>query len=219
MLPEHNLPAKMKPLLRGHFHQGMFFIALGALVPLVLNCEAGPKLYSVIIYAVCALSMLGISTLYHRVTWSPPQRLFWKKLDHCGIYLMIAGTFTPIAVMGLSESSAMKLLITIWAVALGGIVQSFFFVHVPKYISSILYLFAGYLILPYFSELILGIGSTNSVLIIVGGIIYSLGALSYAIKKPAFRPVVFGYHEFFHILINIGAMVHFIVVHSLVKNS
>ena len=218
MHPEQKIPAKVKPRLRGHFHQGMFFIALGALIPLALNCGTGPKLFAVLVYGVCALTMLGISTIYHRVTWNPEQRLLWKKLDHCGIYLMIAGTFTPVAVLGLNEESALKLLLTIWGVAFLGIVQSIFFVNVPKYISSMLYLIAGYLILPYISELSQNIGMANSVLIIVGGVVYSLGAISYALKRPKFRPEIFGYHEFFHLLINAGAIIHFIVVQSLVNS-
>src|SRR5665647_2509646 len=138
-----------KPLLRGHFHQAMFFIALGACLPLIMRCETNLERVAILIYSICALTMFGVSSLYHRVTWTTEQRSLWKKLDHAGIYLMIAGTFTPIALLGLEAASGKKLFITIWSVALIGILQSIFFVNLPKMVSAVIYLVAGYMILPY----------------------------------------------------------------------
>lgn len=209
--------AQNKPLLRGHFHQAMFFIMMGACVPLIFRCQNTSEIIPIIIYSVCALTMFGVSTLYHRKTWNPGQRLLWKKLDHAGIFLMIAGTFTPIAMLGLDAPSDCKLLITIWIVAFIGILQSIFFVNLPKFVNSIIYLTAGYLILPYFSELRLSIGERNIWLIVAGGIIYSLGAISYGLKRPTLNPQVFGYHEVFHILVNCGAILHFVVISSLIN--
>jgi hemolysin III len=215
--PAESPTTKVKPLLRGHFHQAMFFVALGACVPLTLRSRETDYFYATLIYSVCALTMFGISTIYHRVTWSPQKRALWKKFDHCGIYLMIAGCFTPIASVGLSPESSKVLLSTIWIIAALGMIQSIFFTNIPKIASSILYMFAGYMVLPYFSELYESIGPENSVLIVVGGVVYSVGAISYGLKRPVFKPNVFGYHEFFHILINIGAIVHFLVINSLIK--
>jgi hemolysin III len=155
--------------------------------------------------------------VYHRVTWSNEKRLFWRKLDHAGIFIMIAGTFTPVAALVLEQASGTKLLITIWTVALIGIFQSIFFVNLPKVVNAIIYLAAGYLILPYFSEIKPIIGEHNIWLIVAGGIVYSLGALSYALKWPNLKPHIFGYHEVFHILVNCGAILHFIVISSLIK--
>lgn len=208
---------KVKPLLRGHFHQAMFFAAVGAFTPLILRSRESQHFISLLIYAACAIIMFGISTLYHRVTWTPKRRALWKKFDHCGIYLMIAGTCTPVASIGLSAESSKILLTTIWLVALAGIVQSIFFTNIPKFVSSILYLITGYLVVPYFSELHATIGMENSSLIIAGGVVYSIGAITYALKKPILKPHIFGYHEFFHILINIGAIIHFLVINDLVK--
>lgn len=206
-----------KPLLRGHFHQAMFFIMLGACVPLVFRCETTAQRVAVIVYSLCTLTMFGVSALYHRKTWSNERRLIWRKLDHAGIFIMIAGTFTPIAILGLDEASSTKLLITIWIVALIGIFQSIYFVNLPKIINALIYLAAGYLILPYFSELKLSIGESNIWLILAGGIVYSLGALSYGFKWPTLNPQVFGYHEVFHLLVNCAAVLHFIVISSLIK--
>ena len=204
-----------KPALRGHFHQAMFFVVLGAGVPLIYNSPGFAARASVSVYVVCALLTFGISALYHRITWSPGTRAIWRKLDHAGIYLMIAGTFTPVAVLGLSAASARNCLLTIWIVALAGILQSIFFVNIPKVFSAVIYLVAGYLIVPYMAELQQSIGSAKVWLLVAGGVAYTLGALCYALKRPVLDPRWFGYHEVFHLLVNAGAILHFFVINDL----
>ena len=205
-----------KPALRGHFHQAMFFVVLGAGVPLVYNSQGLSTLVSVSVYVVCALLTFGVSALYHRITWSTGARAIWRKLDHAGIYLMIAGTFTPVAMLGLSAASARNCLMTIWVVALAGIIQSIFFVNIPKIFSALLYLGAGYLIVPYMGELQQTIGSANVWLLVAGGVAYTLGAICYGLKRPVLDPRYFGYHEVFHVLVNAGAILHFFVINDLV---
>ena len=205
-----------KPALRGHFHQAMFFVVLGAGVPLVYNSQGLATRVSVSVYVVCALLTFGISALYHRITWSTGARAIWRKLDHAGIYLMIAGTFTPVAMLGLSAASARNCLMTIWVVALAGIIQSIFFVNIPKIFSALLYLGAGYLIVPYMGELQQTIGSANVWLLVAGGVAYTLGAICYGLKRPVLDPRYFGYHEVFHVLVNAGAILHFFVINDLV---
>jgi len=205
-----------KPALRGHFHQAMFFVMLGAGVPLVYNSQGLPVRISVSIYVACALLTFGISAVYHRITWSPEKRVIWRRLDHAGIYLMIAGTFTPVAMLGLGADSARACLITIWAVALAGIAQSVFFVSIPKIFSALLYLGAGYLIVPYVGELQQNIGSGAVWILAAGGVAYTLGALCYALKRPVLDPRYFGYHEVFHLFVNAGAILHFFAINDLV---
>ena len=205
-----------KPALRGHFHQAMFFVVLGAGVPLVYNSQGLSTRVSVSVYVVCALLTFGISALYHRITWSAEARAIWRKLDHAGIYLMIAGTFTPVAMLGLSAASARNCLMTIWVIALAGIIQSIFFVNIPKIFSALIYLVAGYLIVPYMGELQQTLGSGNVWLLVAGGVTYTLGALCYALKRPVLDPRYFGYHEVFHVLVNAGAILHFLVINDLV---
>ena len=205
-----------KPALRGHFHQAMFFVVLGAGVPLVYNSQGLSTRVSVSVYVVCALLTFGISALYHRITWSAEARAIWRKLDHAGIYLMIAGTFTPVAMLGLSAASARNCLMTIWVIALAGIIQSIFFVNIPKIFSALIYLVAGYLIVQYMGELQQTLGSGNVWLLVAGGVTYTLGALCYALKRPVLDPRYFGYHEVFHVLVNAGAILHFFVINDLV---
>jgi len=205
-----------KPALRGHFHQAMFFVVLGAGIPLIANSEGSATRASVSVYVVCALLTFGISALYHRITWETGARAIWRKLDHAVIYLMIAGTFTPVAMLGLGAASARSCLMTIWVVALLGILQSIFFVNIPKIFSALIYLVAGYLIVPYMGELQQTLGALNVGLLVAGGVAYTLGALCYGLKRPVLDPRHFGYHEVFHIFVNAGAILHLFVINDLV---
>jgi hemolysin III len=205
-----------KPLLRGHFHQAMFFVSLGAAILLIARSESRLQYISTIVYSIALLTMFGISALYHRITWNPTERFLMKRLDHAGIYLMIAGSFTPMCLLALPEKSGMPLLTLIWIVAFIGIIQSIFFVNISKMYSAILYLIMGYMIVPYFTELAAHIGFVNLSLLIAGGVAYSIGAISYGLKRPVFKPLVFGYHEFFHVMVAIGAILHFILIYSIV---
>ena len=202
-----------KPYLRGHFHQAAFFMAIGACLMLIVKADDSRAVLACLIYSLSLIALLGTSALYHRITWQPHARSLMKRLDHSAIYLLIAGTFTPICLLALSEGSGQKLLLTIWSVAILGIIQSIFFVGAPKWLSAILYLIAGYMIMPYLPELK---GPVNLALLIGGGIIYTIGALTYALKKPDFRPEFFGYHEVFHLLVVIAAICHFAMIYQIV---
>jgi len=204
-----------KPLLRGHFHQAAFFIALGSCLLLLLKATNSISFIAVSVYSFSLINLLGTSALYHRINWSVNKRKWMKRLDHSAIYVLIAGTFTPICLLALSQDSGKKLLITIWAVATLGILQSLFYVQAPKWLSAILYVFAGYLILPYLSELKSSIGETNIWLLIIGGLLYTIGAVTYALKRPHLKPEVIGYHEVFHILVIAGAACHFSIIYQL----
>jgi hemolysin III len=206
----------LKPHLRGHFHQAMFFIVLGAGLPLIADAYAKNLAIPVLVYILCALTLFSISAIYHRVHWNEEKRAFWRKLDHSSIYLMIAGTFTPIAWIVLSEKSSGQLLTLIWIVAGVGILQSLFFVHIPKALSAFIYVLAGYLVLPYVPELRAALGDGQIAWIALGGLFYSIGAICYALKKPTLNPKVFSYHEVFHLMVNLGAVAHFVVIRHII---
>jgi len=208
---------KPKPLLRGHFHQAMFFVALGACLPLIAKCDTTLERLAATIYTIGALTLFGVSSLYHRVTWDVRGRALWKKFDHCAIYIMIAGTFTPFALLKLPPESGPKLMLIIWGITLVGVIQSIFFVNLPKMVSAFIYMGAGYSILPYLGDLKLAIGTTNYWLILSGGFAYSIGAIFYGLKKPVLNPEIFSYHEVFHLFVNLGAILHFIAVNSIIR--
>lgn len=208
---------KVKPLLRGHFHQGMFFISLGACAVLISLSASSLETLATIIYSIAVLSMFGISTIYHRITWSPEKRQLLKRLDHAGIYIMIAGSFTPVCLLVMPEPDGKNLLLIIWLVALVGILQSIFFVNLPKMISALIYIGMSFVIIPYLSDLVPKLGTRNLSLLLAGGVVYIIGAVAYGLKRPAFKPHIFGYHEFFHIMVCVGAILHFLMIYNIVS--
>jgi hemolysin III len=207
-----------KPLLRGYFHECMFFVSIGACIPLISKSSNSIELTGTIIYSIGIFMMFGFSALYHRIKWRPRVLKIMRKLDHSSIFIMIAGTFTPICLLVLPKETGLQLLLIIWVIAGIGILQALFFTNIPRAIRAALYLVAGYMALPYLSIMSSLMGFTNLILTIAGGTIYSFGAISYGMRFPDFSPKYFGYHEFFHVLVCIAAILHFIVIYSIVGN-
>lgn len=214
-MADEQVPQIVKPLLRGHFHQAAFFFALGACAMLIAQSHNAREAIAMVIYSLSVVTLFGISALYHRPQWSPGPRAWMRRLDHAAIFIMIAGTGTPLCLLALQEPAGTNLLTIIWTAALIGIIQSVFWVNAPKWLAAILYVVMGWLAFPYLPELNAALGTTNVVLILVGGVIYTLGALVYAFKKPNPWPKVFGYHEIFHLMVIIAAVFHFLVIASL----
>ncbi|MDD4975857.1 MAG: hemolysin III family protein [Bacteriovorax sp.] len=206
-----------KPLLRGHSHQAAFFFALGACSILLSNAHGSRTVFATIIYSLSLIGLLGISALYHRPTWRPQQRMWMKRMDHAAIYVLIAGTATPICLLALSPIAGVKLLQLIWGAALFGIIQSLFWVTAPKWVSSILYVTVGCLIVPFLPELKAALTIDDVWLIVEGGVVYIIGAIIYALRRPNPNPKIFGYHEIFHLLVITGAGFHFLVIYKLIK--
>ena len=194
----------------------MFFVSIGACIPLISKSSNTIELTATIVYSIGIFLMFGFSALYHRVNWRPKVLKIMRRLDHSSIFIMIAGTFTPICLLVLPENLGLQLLIIMWVVAGIGILQTFIFTNAPRMIRAGIYLIAGYIAIPYLSVLSSVMGFTNFSLTVAGGTIYSVGAISYGLKFPDFSPKYFGYHEFFHVLISLAAILHFIVIYSLV---
>ncbi|MFG1501623.1 hemolysin III family protein [Halobacteriovorax sp. XZX-3] len=208
--------AKQKPILRGWSHQVMFFVALGACTLLIAKSVDSTQYISTIVYSLGLLMMLGVSAFYHRIHWEPRARDLLGRLDHSAIYVMIAGTCTPITLLVLNGESGSTFLISIWTVAAIGILKSIFFPNLPEKVSAVIYLIPGYMVLPYVSELLPKLGLTNVVLLIAGGALYTIGAILYGLKKPGRYAKWFGYHELFHLLVCVAAVMHFIIIYSIV---
>ena len=213
MLPDKSLRT---PLLRGYIHQEAFFVALGACLLLVAKSSNTTAQAASIIYSLGLLLLLGISAFYHRRYWAPKARAILRRVDHSAIFLLIAGTFTPICLLALSQTEGYHLLLIVWAMALFGIIQSIFWAKAPKKYRALFYVVMGWIALPYVHELNSSLGSKNLALLVLGGVAYSIGAVFYAVKKPNLSPSIFGYHELFHVFTIIGATLHFIVVYQLI---
>jgi hemolysin III len=205
-----------KPFLRGHFHQAGFFLALGACLMLVFQSTDARALVSSLVYSISLCGMFGVSSLYHRANWSEKSRRWMRRLDHAAIFILIAGTATPICVFALPSEAVFEALGLIWGMACMGLLQTLFWVKAPKWIAAIFYVVMGWMIVPYLPQFILLLGWGKVSLILAGGILYTVGALVYALKFPNPSPKKFGYHEVFHVLVMIAAVLHFIVIRKLI---
>ncbi len=202
-----------RPRLRGRLHQAAFFISTLACGLLIGKTETQIGLIASIIYSVGVLSMFGISALYHLVFWETKPRAIMKRLDHSAIFLLIAGTFTPVCLFALSELDSRQLLILVWTIAILGVLKSVFWVSAPKPLTALLYVIMGWSGLPYIREFNKYLGTEKVTLILAGGILYTVGAVFYALRKPKLSPTFFSYHELFHAFTIIAAAMHFYVVY------
>jgi hemolysin III len=200
-----------RPLLRGVLHGIAFAAALGAGVLLVVFSRES-RVLPASVFAVSAAVMLGTSTLYHRVTWSPSARLWMRRADHAGIFLLIAGTYTPVALISLGGAWRTTVLAVVWSGALAAAIAKFCWVAAPKWLSAALGLalgWVGVLVLPQFAH---HEGIAPVVLLAAGGLAYTAGALVYAMKKPDPLPHVFGYHELFHSLTIVALACQYVAI-------
>jgi hemolysin III len=206
------MDALERPRLRGVFHQYAFFAAIVAGAGLVLVADTGREQLAMWIYAVALASMFGVSALYHRVTWrSPAVRKWMRRLDHSTILLLIAGTYTPFALLAFDGMVADAILIVVWAGAGAGLVLNLVWVDAPTWVTAVVFLALGWVGAVAVPEL-LEFGIAPAVLVFTGGALYTIGALAYAFKRPDPRPHVFGYHEIFHLLVVGAAIVHFVAI-------
>ena len=205
-----------KPLLRGVTHLAMFFISFIACGFLIYYSNTILEIAANSVYSIGLCTMFGISALYHRLKCSIKTKLILRKLDHCGIFIMIAGSFTPICLLALPSDSGNKLLIIVWSLAFIGIIQSIFLTRIHRWLRASLYLIIGYMALPFIKVIYLSLSLYKLVLIGAGGAVYSLGAIGYGLKFPKLNPEIFGFHEMFHLLVVMAAILHFIVIYSLI---
>lgn len=206
-----------KPLLRGHFHQAGFFVAFGAGAMLVAQAHSVHTFIPAIIYAISLIGMFGISALYHRPKWNSQWRVIMKRIDHAAIFVLIAGSGTPISLLALPAESGFKLFTTIWLAAALGVIKCVVWVHSPKWVSAILYVLVGWIAFTFINEIHSSLGFYQFWFLLVGGLVYSVGALIYGFKWPDPSPVYFGYHEIFHVLVLIGAALQFMTIQPLIN--
>jgi len=201
-----------KPRLRGVSHQWAFFVSLGAGMALILAASGMREVIAMSIYAFSLSAMLGTSALYHRVTWTPEVRQWMRRLDHTMIFVFIAGTYTPFALLVMHGTLANVVLIVVWATAVGGLVLNLVWITAPYWVTSVIYLSTGWVAIVTLPQLWNAIGPVGVGLIALGGALYTAGAVVYARRKPDPRPQVFGYHEIFHVLVIAAAAVQYAAV-------
>lgn len=213
----NNTNKSTKPKWRGYLHQEAFFVALGACAVMISRSSTTIAFVASLVYSLGLLILFGVSAIYHRPHWEPEQRKLMKRLDHSAIFILIAGTATPICLLALPEKEGFQFLTLNWIVAFAGVLQSIFWVKAPKFVTAILYVAMGWLAVPYLSDLKSSLGMDKVILILIGGIFYTVGAVFYATKRPKLVPHIFGYHEIFHVFTIIAAAFHFFVIYQLIK--
>ena len=206
-----------KPSLRGRFHEAAAFLSLGACLMLIDHASEPRMKLAVAVYSFSLISLFSISALYHRVHWSDKARNLMRRLDHAAIFGLIAGTTTPVFLLTLPSPQNIQAIGFIWFVALAGICQVIFWIHAPKRLAALLYVAAGWFGVSYLSQMLSVLGKSGLNLLLAGGIIYTLGAVVYALKKPNPAPNHLGYHEIFHISTIIAAVCHFLLIKQLLQ--
>ncbi|WP_347877694.1 hemolysin III family protein [Diaminobutyricimonas sp. TR449] len=202
---------ELKPTWRGWIHAGTFPIALAGGIVLVMLAQGATATWSTAVYLVTSVLLFGISAMYHRFNWKPTTKRVFKRLDHANIFLLIAGTYTPIAALALPPDKGILLLVLVWSGALLGIGFRMFWLSAPRWLYVPLYLLLGWAAVMYMGDL-LAVSVTMMVLVIVGGLLYSAGAVIYALKRPNPLPGVFGFHEIFHTLTVLAYLCHWTAI-------
>ncbi len=205
-------PGTVKPTLRGWQHAVMFPIAVVAGAVLVATAPTTASRISSAVFAATAVLLFGVSALLHRGTWSPGVESLLRRFDHANIYLIIAGTYTPFAVLALPEDEGKVLLAIVWTGALIGVALRVFWVGTPRWLSTTLYVVVGWVVIFFIPDLIEEAGVGVVVLVAVGGILYTLGAIVYATKWPNPSLRRYGFHEVFHSLTIAAFTAHYIAV-------
>ena len=198
-------PVAEPPLLRGMLHGGAF-VASCVIGTLLVLATPNSRLFPALAFAISATVMLGTSTLYHRVRWKrTAARLWMRRADHAGIFLLIAGTYTPVGLISLHGPWRVTVLAIVWSGAAAAMLLKLCWVGAPKLFSAAFGVLLGWAGVAALPEIVKHDGIAPVVLLGAGGLAYSAGAIVYALRRPDPFPRVFGYHELFHAL-TIGAL-------------
>lgn len=204
---------KVKPRLRGWIHAGTFPLALAAGIVLIVLAPTAPGKISAAVFGLSACLLFGVSAVYHRGSWSPRTEAVLRRLDHTNIFLIIAGTYTPLAVMLLPRSQGTVLLALVWSGALLGLLARIFWLNAPRWVYVPVYLALGWVAVAYMGQFWATGGPAVVWLIAAGGVFYTAGAIVYGTKKPDPSPAWFGFHEIFHVCTVLGFACHVVAIY------
>jgi hemolysin III len=191
----------VKPLLRGVSHQIAFFVALAATALLVMRCETRPGALASVAFGSSLILLFGTSAMYHRVDWTPLARQRMRRMDHAAIFMLIGGGYTPLFALVAHPTGGHGALAAIWIGAGVGVVKSLAWPHAPKWLTALVCVVIGWMVIGQVMGRTSIVGTTSIGLLFASGVTYSVGAAVYAVKRPNPWPRVFGYHEIFHLLV------------------
>ena len=201
-----------RPRLRGVSHRVAFYVALAAGAVLVAACGDRRTMIITAIYVTLLAGMFGVSARLHRRELGPRAFGWLRRADHAMIFACIAGTYTPFCLLGLDHQSGPRLLALAWTAAGLGILRAMLWPHAPRVISSVLFVAVGWVVVAYFPEVHAQLDPRAFVLLLAGGVWFTVGAAVYLFRVPDPWPTVFGYHEVFHVMVIIGCACHFAAV-------
>jgi len=190
-----------RPRFRGVSHRVAFFLALPLAVALSFEVDTDAGRAAAVAFGTSAAVMFGASALYHGVPWPDHRRRWLRRLDHAGIYLLIAGSYTPVGLLVLQGPWRFVVLGIVWIGAAAAIALKFLWVDAPTWLSAAIGIVLGWVAVAVFPQIFDRVGIAGSVLVLTGGIAYTAGAVVYALRRPDPFPTVFGYHEVFHALV------------------
>ena len=207
------MEASVKPRLRGVFHFWAFFGAIVGGIVLVSLAHGTRARFASVIYVLALAAMFGASALYHRFPWRSAGRRAWaRRLDHSMIFIFIAGTTTPFALISFTGATATIVLAAVWGGTALGLILNLAWIDAPRWLTALAYLSVGWVALIAAPQLFSRVGVAGAVLIIVGGVFYTAGAAIYAFRWPNPFPSAFGFHEIFHALVVAAAATQFVSV-------
>ncbi len=201
-----------RPRFRGRSHQVAFFLSLVAGVVLVTVADGGRQRLAAAIFAACVSAMFGASTLYHRVIWTPARRRWMARVDHGAIYLLIAGTYTPFGLIVLDGAWRVSVLAVVWSGAATAILLKLVWVSAPKWLAAATGVALGWVGVVAFPQMLDRIHVAGTVLLLAGGVCYTIGSVIYALRRPDPAPATFGYHEIFHALVVAAVVSHYLSI-------
>jgi hemolysin III len=211
-VPSPTLPVPPRPLLRGVLHQAAFSASLVVGTLLIVGAEGARRHAAAAVFAGSVAACFGASALYHRVTWTPRLRLWMRRVDHAGVYLLIAGTYTPVCLLVLDGAWRVVVLVTVYVGATAAIVLKFVWVDAPKWLAAVLGIALGWAGLAVLPQLAARLNPAAVALLGVGGLAYTAGAIIYARRRPNPLPAVFGYHELFHALTIVAVACQYVAI-------
>ncbi len=204
---KHDAEVEIRPTWRGWIHAATFPVAIVAGIVLIVLAQGAPAKWAAAVFMTTSLLLFGNSALYHRFDWGPKTKIVLKRIDHANILLLIAGTYTPIAVLALPPQKGILLLSLVWGGTILGILFRVFWINAPRWLYVALYLVLGWAAVMYMVDLVIA-NVAMMVLVCVGGLLYTAGAVVYAMKRPNPWPGHFGFHEIFHVCTVLAFLCH-----------
>lgn len=201
-----------RPLLRGYFHLTAAVAAVFGCVALILLADSPRAYVGGAIFATSLILLYTVSATYHTITWGERMRGVLKRLDHSMIFVLIAGTYTPFCLLAVNDAWGFSLLAVVWSVAAAGIVMKVLWPSAPRWLGVSFYIATGWIALVAATELADWFAAVPLLLLAGGGLLYTIGGVIYALRRPNPFPRVFGYHEVFHLLVIGGSVMHYSLI-------